>query len=257
MSKLSVIFYTKNQPCFDLFKDQFKMMALEEFAVMRVKDVADWTDRTKSDQFDLMIVEAPEDQMTRTILWNQIRGESLECGRTPLIWIGEPIRDPRWLAEVEIGLTNRIVVSETGILGSLEVLQSLESALKYIKSANERNFSVVKIVAGEKLFNEGDTGDCVYILLSGRLEASRKVKKENIVVGAIEVGEFVGEMAPLQKCRRTATVLVLQDAELVKIPAAQFEVMLTTKLKWSNKLLSIYTKRIMEMNQRLTGRNAA
>ncbi len=70
---------------------------------------------------------------------------------------------------------------------------------------------------GELLVREGDAADCLYVLVSGRLQAfSRDGRGEETIYGKIGPGETVGEMALVSNQVRSASVRALRDCELAR-----------------------------------------
>lgn len=72
------------------------------------------------------------------------------------------------------------------------------------------------LAAGQELFCQGERGDQLFILLSGRLRASVRDPSDGREreVGSITAGEPVGEMALLSGRPRSATVIAVRDSEL-------------------------------------------
>ena len=58
---------------------------------------------------------------------------------------------------------------------------------------------------GHVLFREGDAGDEMYILQSGRVAIKKKVQDGETVLAVLEKGDFFGEMAMLERLPRSAT----------------------------------------------------
>lgn len=93
------------------------------------------------------------------------------------------------------------------LLGPLpaEVLAALQGA------ALERRFG-----AGREIFHEGDAGDGLYIVRSGRVEISGSVGPgQRHVFAQIGPGEFFGEMAIIEHQPRSATATATEDPTLV------------------------------------------
>ena len=73
---------------------------------------------------------------------------------------------------------------------------------------------------GAVLFERGDSGDAAYFVVSGRLRAvSVAGDGKRRVLGDIEAGETVGEIAVLSATSRSATVVAARDSVLVRIDA--------------------------------------
>ncbi|MDF1666692.1 MAG: cyclic nucleotide-binding domain-containing protein [Planctomycetota bacterium] len=71
-----------------------------------------------------------------------------------------------------------------------------------------------RVKAGTTLFHEGSPSNWAALILSGSLEARKKVELEWVILGSIDEGQLVGELGLLQKRERSATVVVVEDAEL-------------------------------------------
>ncbi len=76
--------------------------------------------------------------------------------------------------------------------------------------------------AGEILCREGDAADAMYVVVSGRLRATRAEDGEMRTVGEISRGETVGEMALLTGGVRSATVEALRDCVLAGLDRPTF-----------------------------------
>lgn len=76
--------------------------------------------------------------------------------------------------------------------------------------------------AGEILCREGDAADAMYVVVSGRLRATRTEDGETRTVGEISRGETVGEMALLTGGVRSATVEAMRDCVLAGLDRPTF-----------------------------------
>ncbi len=82
----------------------------------------------------------------------------------------------------------------------------------------------VEIGGGETLLRQHDTGDCLYFVISGRLQAYvTDSAGQRQVIGEIIRGETVGEMAIFTGDPRSATIVALRDSVLVKLSQTAFE----------------------------------
>lgn len=80
---------------------------------------------------------------------------------------------------------------------------------------------VLTLADGEALIREGEAGDSMYLVVSGRLIAtSRFPREETLELGA---GQSVGELAFLTGARRSATVEARGDARVVRLPRSAFD----------------------------------
>lgn len=81
-----------------------------------------------------------------------------------------------------------------------------------------------KIAKGTILFSQGDPGDAVYIVTSGKFRISLlsgKDRETNII--DVLPGECIGEMALLTGQPRNATVMALEDSELLCLVKTAFD----------------------------------
>ncbi len=77
---------------------------------------------------------------------------------------------------------------------------------------------------GDLLMREGDPGDSLFIVASGRLRAYvENGSGETITVGEIPAGESVGEMAILSDRPRSASVRAIRRSRLIELSRTDFE----------------------------------
>ncbi len=81
----------------------------------------------------------------------------------------------------------------------------------------------VDLARGDRLFEEGDTGDSWFVVMGGRLKAvTTRGTGDEVTVGEIGVGESVGEMAIFTGEPRAATVLAIRDSSLMRFSGEAF-----------------------------------
>jgi CRP/FNR family transcriptional regulator, cyclic AMP receptor protein len=75
---------------------------------------------------------------------------------------------------------------------------------------------LVKLEAGQVLFQAGEPGDSLFVVRSGTIELFIKdTAGQKIVLTVVEEGGLFGELALLDSGPRTATAIALTDAELL------------------------------------------
>jgi NTE family protein/lysophospholipid hydrolase len=86
-----------------------------------------------------------------------------------------------------------------------------------------RRLTYVRLAAGTTLFTQGESGDAMYLVLSGRLQASST--SEGAQTDPVEFGprRLVGEMQILVGGRRTATMRAIADTELGRLEKSALE----------------------------------
>jgi CRP-like cAMP-binding protein len=102
--------------------------------------------------------------------------------------------------------------------------------------------SVVSAKAGDVIMREGDPGDALYIVASGRLRIVRFTQAgESIPVTELESGAIVGELALLEGSQRSATVEAETDTELLRLDRAPLKSFLSQNNPLAYKLLFALT----------------
>ncbi len=82
------------------------------------------------------------------------------------------------------------------------------------------------VPGGACVFRQGDAGDALHLVSSGRLLVSREGAGGETVVGQKGRGDSIGEMAMITGRPRSATVRALRDSVLASLPQARFDVVL-------------------------------
>ncbi len=93
--------------------------------------------------------------------------------------------------------------------------------------ANQRRtlieqFKSREVGANEKLLEEGEKGDGLYLLLSGRAEVSKKVDGKRQVLAHLKEGDVFGEMSLLTNNPVSANIKTLKKSIVLKLPRRVF-----------------------------------
>lgn len=107
-----------------------------------------------------------------------------------------------------------------GVLRSIELFAGLEDD---VLDALAQRAEHVGLLSGEVLLRQGEVGDSLSVVRSGRLRVTTDGPDGERLVGFVGRGEVVGEMALLSDEPRTATVRADRDCELVRLPMAAFD----------------------------------
>ena len=106
------------------------------------------------------------------------------------------------------------------------LLQHLRS---YLGIVDEAAIEVVRgrvrwlpLSAGETLMRQGESGDSLYLLVSGRLRVYIERDGQRRVVREISRGEVVGEMSLITEEPRSATLVAVRDSVLVSLGKEDF-----------------------------------
>ncbi|MFT5113642.1 MAG: EAL domain-containing protein (putative c-di-GMP-specific phosphodiesterase class I) [Parasphingorhabdus sp.] len=106
--------------------------------------------------------------------------------------------------------------------------------------------------AGEYLFQEGDHGDCAYIIESGQVEISINKASNKMIIATLGKGDLVGEMAIIDQFPRIATALVQEDTNMLVIPMEYIRQKVDCSDPIIKLFLEIVLERYRDMHIRLT-----
>jgi CheY-like chemotaxis protein len=131
-----------------------------------------------------------------------------------------------------------------------KIHRSIIKALNVVSSQQELEFRLRFLYKDDPLLKEGDEAHVVYLVRTGQLQAFHRGAKEKVLLGTIEAGEFVGEMAYINDEPRSADVVAVTDCELIEIPLDHLDHLLYRKPAWSKALMVTLSKRIKRANAR-------
>jgi NTE family protein/lysophospholipid hydrolase len=95
----------------------------------------------------------------------------------------------------------------------LPALTELESVLE-----------LVSLYSGEVVMREGEVGNDMFVVVSGRLRVTTTGPTgAEVILAELGVGETVGEMAVISGEPRSATVYAIRDTQLARLTTARFE----------------------------------
>jgi CRP/FNR family cyclic AMP-dependent transcriptional regulator len=95
------------------------------------------------------------------------------------------------------------------------------------------------------LFNEGDVSGKVALLLSGRIRASSLTEEgHEVVFGVMGPGDLIGELSALDGRPHSATATVMETADVLVIPAADFKAYVEAHPQMALLLIKILSDRL-------------
>ncbi len=104
---------------------------------------------------------------------------------------------------------------------------------------------------GHVLFHEGDEGEDMYIIQSGRVAIKKKVRDGEAVLAVLEKGDFFGEMSILERMPRSATAELMEDGDLIVISGDTFGDMIKANPEVAVRMLRKYSIRLRETNKQI------
>ncbi len=70
---------------------------------------------------------------------------------------------------------------------------------------------------GEMLFQQGDTGDYIYIIINGSVEIRQESKGKSETIAKVSSGDILGEMAVLTDEPRCASGVALENTRVILV----------------------------------------
>jgi CRP-like cAMP-binding protein len=108
------------------------------------------------------------------------------------------------------------------------------------------------------IFGQGDAGDALYVILSGRVRiATTDAFGRERVLAFYGPGEFFGDMAVLTGEPRSATATASTDLRLLQLRKDDFDVLVATSVGVMRGMLRVMVERQAAMNTRLTQETGA
>jgi CRP-like cAMP-binding protein len=102
----------------------------------------------------------------------------------------------------------------------------------------------VDLGAGQVLVRQGEIGREFLILLEGEVEVARDGK----VIATRSAGDYVGEIALLDKRPRTATVTTKTEIAAEVLNRAEFSTLLADAPELSNQIMATMARRLAEID---------
>jgi uncharacterized membrane protein len=141
---------------------------------------------------------------------------------------------------------------------TLEALRSvpLFASLDDDAARDLRNLLSEKTVQqNTRLFRQGDTGDAMYLIESGRVRISiRDDDKQELTLAELAQGDFFGEMSIIDGRQRSADARVIEDARLAVLSREAFLSFVRTKPDVALEMLSALTDRLRRTDELLRSR---
>jgi CRP/FNR family transcriptional regulator, cyclic AMP receptor protein len=106
-----------------------------------------------------------------------------------------------------------------------------------------------------RLFRQGDKGDAMYLIESGRVRISlRDDDSQEVTLAELAQGDFFGEMSLIDGRQRSADAQVIEDARLAILSRDAFLSFVRTKPDVALEMLSALTDRLRRTDELLRSR---
>ena len=128
-------------------------------------------------------------------------------------------------------LEKRLFLEEVPLFASLDQNELLVVA----ETSRE-----VTVPAGESVFEEGDAGNDLYIVISGSLEAHNA----ELTLGQLKAQDVFGEMAVLTQARRMASITAVKPSRLLAIDRDAFKKVLEGNPTVAHGIIEVLAKKV-------------
>ena len=110
---------------------------------------------------------------------------------------------------------------------------------------------VRKHAAGTVLFREGERGEKMYVIRTGKVNIWKHISESEITLAVLGPGEFFGEMALLEGLPRSAGATVVEDAALIEVEQAAFETLVRKNGEIAVRLMRRLSARLREADRQI------
>ena len=108
-----------------------------------------------------------------------------------------------------------------------------------------------KIPPGTVLFQEGDKGEEMFIIQSGKVKISKRIRGVEKTLATLEKGEFFGEMAILNDKPRSASAETVEVSEMLVIDRKTFDTLLRSNVEIAIRFIKRLADRLRETNDQM------
>lgn len=111
----------------------------------------------------------------------------------------------------------------------------------------ERGVAVMKLEPGEKVFLQGEPGDCMYMVKSGRVDI---ITFGTVLENVGPYGHF-GEMGLIDDAPRSAAAIAQEKSEVVAVDKDTFLFLVGRDPMFALRVMHTLAERIRRMNESL------
>lgn len=128
----------------------------------------------------------------------------------------------------------------------VDLLQTVDflQACKLTQSELEQFLALGRLLQftqNENICRVGDPGDAFYILVSGQVQVLLDFPRR--ILAVLQAGDYFGEMALLTGQSRTATVMAIEDAEVLAFDRAAFQMLLDAHPLAAERIAAVIAER--------------
>jgi CRP-like cAMP-binding protein len=130
-----------------------------------------------------------------------------------------------------------ITVERVALLHGVEFFQG---APTHVLASIARHAVEVDKAAGTVLIEQGDSGDCLYVVASGRV----RIDQDGRTIREVDAGDVVGDLALLSPGPRTASAVVTESALLLRVGADALDELLLDHPEVARGIIEVLVRRL-------------
>ena len=108
-----------------------------------------------------------------------------------------------------------------------------------------------KYAEGEVIFRQGETGDCMFVIQKGEVEAIAEADGREVRLRAMGPNDFFGEMALFEQETRTATIRATKPTRVLTIDKRNFLGGIHEDPSLAFRIVKTMSHRIRDLTERL------
>jgi len=135
------------------------------------------------------------------------------------------------------------------LLGSVELFgEMLEEEIDDLTTLAQ----IKKLSKDTTIFHAGDPADAVFVVASGRVKVViTSSDGKEFILTVLGAGQVFGEMALLESAPRSASVVTLSAVEVLVISRSDFQRLLDSNPRISQRLMAILSRRLRRANAKM------
>jgi CRP/FNR family cyclic AMP-dependent transcriptional regulator len=151
--------------------------------------------------------------------------------------------NPNFVRMAEVTHSKLLLFEKVLVLKSLSIFnETPETILSELAPLMQEE----EVEAGRILFQEGDIGDCMYIIHKGEV----KIHKGKATLAILTEKEVFGELSLLDSETRSASATAHTDCFLFKIDQEPFYELLETRTEVAKGFIKILCQRLRALNEK-------
>jgi len=111
--------------------------------------------------------------------------------------------------------------------------------------------NIKRCAKGQTFFDEGDAGDCMYIILHGFVDIYIRKLGKKVKVARLKERDFFGEMSLLEKMPRSAAAVAYTDILVLEIKEENFLKFIQYEPEISFNLMKALSSRVRKLNDQI------